>query len=124
MASEQAGCRCDVLRAVGVPTDAAALVADSLTQADARGISSHGVARLLPVYVRRLQVGTARAVPDVRVVRRRGSVALVDGDAGLGQVVGHRAMEVAIEMAREAGVGVVGVRNSSHSSWSRRCEPI
>jgi LDH2 family malate/lactate/ureidoglycolate dehydrogenase len=105
---------CDVLQTVGVPADAAALVADSLTQADIRGLSSHGAVRLLPVYVRRLQAGSTRAAPRVRLVRQRGSLALVDGDAGLGQVVGHRAMEIAIEMARELGVGVVGVCHSSH----------
>lgn len=105
---------CDVLEAVGVPAEEAVWVADSLTQADARGLSSHGVVRLLPVYVRRLQAGTTRATPNVRVVRRHGNVALVDGDAGLGQVVGRRAMMLAIEIARESGVGVVGVRNSSH----------
>jgi len=105
---------CDVLRAAGVPADGAALVADSLTQADIRGLSSHGAVRLLPVYVRRLQAGSTRAVPDVRLVHRRGSVAVLDGDAALGQVVGHRAMEMAIEMAREGGVGVVAARHSSH----------
>lgn len=106
-------CR-DVLEAVGVPAKEAAWVADSLTQADARGLSSHGVARLLPVYVRRLQAGTTRAKPNIRVVRQHGSTALMDGDAGLGQVVGRRAMTLAIEMARKSGIGVVGVRNSSH----------
>lgn len=56
---------CDVLEAVGVPPEAAALVAESLTQADASGLSSHGLARLLPVYVRRLQAGTTHANPQV-----------------------------------------------------------
>lgn len=104
----------DVLRAVDVPAVDARLVARSLVQADARGLSSHGVVRLLPVYVRRLRAGTTRPRPNVRVVRQVGAVALIDGDAGLGQVVGTRAMQKAIELADTLGVGVVSVRNSSH----------
>lgn len=104
----------DVLRAVGVPAGAAALVADSLTAADARNIPSHGVVRLLPVYVRRLETGSTRPAPSIRVVHRRGATALIDGDAGLGQVVGYDAMHLAVTMAREQGAGIVGVRNSSH----------
>ena len=104
----------DVLQAAGVPGDGAALISDSLVNADARGLASHGVVRLLPVYVRRLKAGTTRPVPEVRVVRRRGNVALLDGDAGAGPVVGHKAMALAIEIAQAGGVGVVGVRHSSH----------
>ncbi len=106
-------CR-DILTAVGVPDEDAALVAESLTQADASGLASHGTVRLLPVYVRRLQAGTTRPRPQIRIERRRCGAALLDGDAGLGQVVGTRAMQLAIEMARQAGVGVVAVRRSSH----------
>jgi LDH2 family malate/lactate/ureidoglycolate dehydrogenase len=106
-------CR-DVLRAVGTPEAGAELVAASLTAADCRNIGSHGVVRLLPVYVRRLQVGATRATPNIQITRRRGVSLLVDGDAGLGQVVGSEAMRLAVETARELGAGVVGVRNSSH----------
>jgi LDH2 family malate/lactate/ureidoglycolate dehydrogenase len=105
---------CNVLQAVTVPADEAAIVADSLTKADACGLSSHGLVRLLPVYTRRLQMGSTKPRPNVRVVQNGKSAALIDGDAGLGQVVGYRAMEKAIDMARKTGAGVVGVRNSSH----------
>lgn len=50
----------------------------------------------------------------MQVVQRRASAASVDGDAGLGQVVGTYAMKLAVEMARTAGSGIVGVRRSSH----------
>jgi LDH2 family malate/lactate/ureidoglycolate dehydrogenase len=105
---------CNALEFVGVPANEAAIVADSLTKADARGLSSHGIVRLLPVYIYRLQIGSTRPKPNTRVVQSDSSAALIDGDAGAGQVVGYRAMEKAIEMARETGAGVVGVRNSSH----------
>lgn len=104
----------EILQAVGLPAESAATVADSLAQADASGLFSHGAVRLLPVYTRRLRAGTMRTHPHIQVIRRRGSVALMDGDAGPGQVVGSRAMQLAMGMARENGVGVVGVRNSSH----------
>lgn len=106
-------CR-DVLQAVGMAEAGATCVAASLIAADSRGIFSHGAARLLGVYVRRLQVGSTRATPEIRVVQRKGGVALLDGDAGPGQMVGAEAMRLAVSLAQEHGVGVVGVRNSSH----------
>jgi LDH2 family malate/lactate/ureidoglycolate dehydrogenase len=69
----------DVLQAVDVPAESATMVADSLTRADACGLYSHGSVRLLPVYTRRLQAGTTRARPNMQVVRRRKSVAVLDG---------------------------------------------
>jgi LDH2 family malate/lactate/ureidoglycolate dehydrogenase len=104
----------DILTAADVPLEDAALVAESLAQADASGLSGHGMVRLLPVYVRRLQAGTTRSQPRMEVVQRRPGAALLDGDAGLRQVVGAQAMWLAIEMAQENGIGIVGVRRSSH----------
>jgi LDH2 family malate/lactate/ureidoglycolate dehydrogenase len=104
----------EILIAAGVAQDAAGLVADSLAKADACGLFSHGAVRLLPVYVRRLLAGATRPAPNIQVVHQMGGVALVDGDAGLGQIVGTYAMRHAISLARRCGVGVVGVRNSSH----------
>ncbi len=104
----------EALEKVGVPRESAALVAKSLSDADACGLASHGAVRLLPVYLSRLETGSTRARPKITVERRRGNAALVDGGAGLGAVVGHYAMDLAIAMARESGIGIVGVRQSSH----------
>lgn len=106
-------CR-DVLKAVGLSSESAKRVARSLTEADARSLSSHGVVRLLPVYVRRLEQGTTNPTPTIRTVQRRGGAALIDADNAPGQVAGHAAMDLAIELARSDGVGTVGVRKSSH----------
>jgi ureidoglycolate dehydrogenase (NAD+) len=38
----------------------------------------------------------------------------VEGDAGMGQLVAARAMQEAIQLSRESGVGAVVARNSSH----------
>ena len=108
---------CDALEAVGVPSPDAATVATSLTRADARGLASHGVVRLLPVYVSRLRKGSTHASPDIHVERRCTSTVLVDGDAGLGQVVGAYAMGEACRIAAETGSCIAAVHNSSHFGY-------
>ncbi len=97
----------------GLPEAAAAVVADVLVDADLRGVSSHGVA-LLERNVRRIRSGSAKARPEIRVVRDQGPTALLDGDGGLGFVVAHRAMTLTMEKAAKHAVGVVGVRNANH----------
>ncbi len=78
-----------------------------------RGTDSHGVARS-PIYVERLRGGILNARPRPSVVRRDGAVAVVDGDRGPGQVAALFGMDLAIELAREHGVGMVSVRHSAH----------
>ena len=98
---------------VGVPRPDADLVADTLVEADLRGVHSHGVMRL-PIYVRRVQAGIVPAEATVTVTREGPAFAQVDGHDGLGQVVSVRAMDIAIAKARAAGVGFVGVSRSTH----------
>ena len=102
-----------VLRRVGVPAVDADLVVDSLVQADLWGHQSHGVLRL-PWYVARLNSGamTARTEPEPLI--DGGPLLLLDGRAGIGQVLTDAARREAVARAREHGVGVVGVRNSNH----------
>src|SRR3954469_11439526 len=102
-----------VLVASGVPDDDAALVADSLAQADLWGHQSHGVLRL-PWYVARLRSGAMTSRTDPEVLSDTGPLLLLDGRDGIGQVLTERARTTAVERARTHGVGVVGVRNSNH----------
>jgi LDH2 family malate/lactate/ureidoglycolate dehydrogenase len=102
-----------VLAHHGVPDEDAALAAGVLAAADLRGIDSHGVVRL-PAYADLLAAGRANPRPVIRVVRQTASTATVDGDGGLGLVVGPKANDLAIAKAREAGSGWVAVCNSSH----------
>jgi LDH2 family malate/lactate/ureidoglycolate dehydrogenase len=102
-----------VLAALGVPEADAALVADSLVQADLWGHQSHGLLRL-PWYAARLRSGAVRAVADPAVLSDTGPLVLLDGRDGIGQVLTERARRLAVERARTHGVGVVGVRNSNH----------
>lgn len=98
---------------MGVPVEDALVTADVLVAANLRGIDSHGVARTRR-YVQGLRDGVMLATPEIEVVRQTPVTALLDGGAGLGQVVGHRAMRLAMEKAAEAGLGFVVVRNSNH----------
>lgn len=91
----------------------AKLSADVLVSADLRGVDSHGVARL-PGYVRLYDHGRLNPQPRIRVIHETPSTAVVDGDGGLGLVVGPAAMQIAIDKARIAGTGWVAVRNSNH----------
>ena len=69
----------------------------------------------LPVYVERLRDGTVNTRPRPSVARRDGAIAIVDGDRGPGQVASVFATDLSVELAREHGVGVVGVRHSAHN---------
>ena len=97
----------------GVPKDQATQAADVLAAADLRGIDSHGVARMSS-YVGVLSEGLINPKPEIKVVRSTPSTATVDGDNGLGLVVGPRANQMAIEMAEKAGSGWISVRNTNH----------
>jgi len=101
------------LAKLGVPQEDARVTAEVLVSADLRGIDSHGVARTRR-YVQGLRDGVMVARPEIRVVRETGVTALLDGGAGLGQVVGFRAMRLAMEKATAVGAGFVAVRNSNH----------
>jgi LDH2 family malate/lactate/ureidoglycolate dehydrogenase len=102
-----------VLQHLGVLAPDAREVADNLVLAELRGVDSHGLIRL-PVYARRLKAGVLKARPAITIRAPYPAVALVDGGNGLGAVVGARAMERTIEIARTQGTGFVGVRRSNH----------
>jgi L-2-hydroxycarboxylate dehydrogenase (NAD+) len=102
-----------VFRHFGVPGAEARLAADVLSAADRRGIDSHGVARLR-TYVDLLSVGRINPRPSMRIVRETPSTATVDGDNGLGLVVGPWANDVAMEKAAGSGTGWVSVCHTNH----------
>src|SRR5437879_7197270 len=97
----------------GVPKADADQAADVLASADLRGIDSHGVARLTS-YVDLLSEGLINPTPKIKIVRSTPSTATLDGDNGLGLVVGPQANEIAMEMAVKVGSGWVSIGNSNH----------
>lgn len=102
-----------VFESIGCSEEHAQLAADVLVSADARGIDSHGVARLAG-YVRLYDHGRLNPTPNIKILHESPSTALLDGDRGLGLVVAPRAMEIACEKAAIAGTGWVAVQNSNH----------
>src|SRR5688500_17028736 len=99
---------------VGMPPDDARTVAALMADADLQGSDGHGVMRL-PQYVRRIRGGAINLKPEIRIVRERAAMALVNGDNGMGHLVMKRAAEIAIEKARTAGVAWVGAQWSNHA---------
>jgi LDH2 family malate/lactate/ureidoglycolate dehydrogenase len=97
----------------GVPEADARQAADVLAKSDLRGIDSHGVARL-HTYFDMLTLGRINPKPNIETVREKLSVATVEGDNGLGLVVGPKANEIAMEKAEKYGSGWVSVRNTNH----------
>jgi L-2-hydroxycarboxylate dehydrogenase (NAD+) len=112
---------CDTLREFcvrvflhfGVPQEDAGQAADVLAAADLRGIDSHGVARMYS-YFGMLDEGHINPKPKIKIVRSTMSTATVDGDNGLGLVVGPQANRIAMDMAEKAGSGWVSVCNTNH----------
>ncbi|MEZ5978376.1 MAG: Ldh family oxidoreductase [Planctomycetota bacterium] len=102
-----------VFRSFGVPQEDADLASDVLLLADLRGVDSHGVARMA-AYFEMLDAGRINPTPSPSVVRETPSTATVDGDNGLGLVVGPWANAVAMEKARAVGSGWVSVCNTNH----------
>jgi L-2-hydroxycarboxylate dehydrogenase (NAD+) len=104
----------DALAACGVPDADAAIAAKAMIEADLTGFDAHGIFRL-SAYVKTLQTGRVKAKADIKVLQRSPATALVDGDAGIGHLVMTYCANLAVELARQSGVGWVGARNSNHA---------
>jgi LDH2 family malate/lactate/ureidoglycolate dehydrogenase len=104
----------DVFTGVGVPEEDAAICAEVLIAADKRGIDSHGIGRLKPIYYDRIKQGIQNPVTEFEIVREGPTTAVIDGHDGMGHVIAKRAMQMAIDKAKEFGMGMVAVRNSTH----------
>jgi ureidoglycolate dehydrogenase (NAD+) len=102
------------LTKAGLRPKDAALVAESLVASNLRGIDSHGVARL-PHYLNRIKHGSINPRPEIKVNSLSPSLARIDGDHGMGQLVMQAAVDKSVSMARETGAGWAAVENSTHS---------
>ncbi|HEY8596761.1 MAG TPA: Ldh family oxidoreductase [Devosiaceae bacterium] len=103
----------EVFAKLGMSEQNAALCASYMLLTNLWGIDSHGVLRL-PIYARRLRELTIKANPRPETVATAGAFEVMDGDRGMGYIVGHAAMARAIDLARNFGIGAVSVRNSNH----------
>jgi ureidoglycolate dehydrogenase (NAD+) len=101
------------LAGLGLAPRDAADAARILVLGELMGLSTHGVGRL-ESYGERIDLGGIKARPDIRVQEVAPAIAKVDGDNGVGPLVGMRSLEAAIGLARKAGVGIVFARASNH----------
>ena len=104
----------DAFKGYGIPEEDAKICADVLLESDKRGIESHGVNRFKPIYLDRIKAGIQKPVTNFEVVKETFTTAVVDGHDGMGQVVGKKSMQMAIDKAKKYGMGMVVARNSTH----------
>ena len=91
----------------------AATVARCLVEADLRGVETHGVVRL-PHYLNRVRLGLINPRPKLEVDSKTPVAKLLDADDGFGFVAAELAVRVAIDSAKDLGIGMVAVKRSSH----------
>lgn len=103
----------EALTAMGTTLEDAKIIADVIVTSDLWGIRSHGIAHL-KMYHERIKNGLQLSSTKWTVVKDSQATAVIDGGNGMGMVVGYHAMKLAIQKAREYGLGAVAVRNSSH----------
>jgi LDH2 family malate/lactate/ureidoglycolate dehydrogenase len=101
------------LAGMGVPAGDIDVITDVLITSDLWGIPSHGIAHLR-MYHERIKASLQLPVTLLTTVKETETTAVHDGGNGMGMVIGHRAMQLAIDKARRYGLGAVAVRNSSH----------
>lgn len=97
----------------GMSREDAAYCGYAMVQTNLWGIDSHGVLRA-PIYLERLISGAVNTAPNIETVRGGLALEVLDGDDGMGYVVGKAAMERAIELAEKFNMGAVGVIRSNH----------
>lgn len=100
-------------RAQGLSAEDARTLVEIMVRTDARGIRSHGMMRL-PTYLRRMEAGGIDPKARPEIIKEFGATALVDAHNASGYVASRFAMDKAIELARQFGIGAVGERNSNH----------
>ncbi|MFH1141705.1 MAG: Ldh family oxidoreductase, partial [Chloroflexota bacterium] len=103
-----------IFEKMGVPHQGAAEGADVLVMTDLRGVETHGVSNMLRRYVQDYKEGRLNPRPQWTILRESPATATIDADGGLGIILGGPAMQLAIQKARNTGVGVVTMYNSGH----------
>jgi LDH2 family malate/lactate/ureidoglycolate dehydrogenase len=98
---------------LGIRVEDARAVADVLLDANLHGVPSHGFQRV-PIYMQRVHTGLARGTEDLAVVAEAGALCRIDAAYALGPAAGVKALEHALTLARQLGVGVVAVGRSTH----------
>jgi LDH2 family malate/lactate/ureidoglycolate dehydrogenase len=112
-AEDLASLSLSVLKAVDVAEEQATATTAAMMHASLLGVDRHGI-RLLPFYAECVRTGICKPNPNVTVSYPRRGAARVDADDGFGHLPTYRAMDEACAIAREAGIGMAIVVNSTH----------
>jgi len=107
------GCIKEILAASGESQENIEIAAEMLLKCDARGIQTHGSHLLNPIYERRKQ-GQLNFPTKIEIIKDNGAIAHIDGNDGLGQVAAYKAARMAIEKAKNFGIGAVLIRNTNN----------
>ena len=102
----------DAFQKFGFSEKEADIIQDVLLTSDLFGIQSHGMQRMVR-YHKGITNGLIKIDAKPEIVKETPISAVIDGHDGMGQLLGHKAMEMAIEKAKKSGVGIVSVRNSN-----------
>ena len=98
---------------IGFSVEESKIISDVLLLSDLFGIESHGMQRLVR-YHKGIEKGLIKLDAKPEIIFETPISAVIDGKDGMGQLVGHKAMEIAIEKAKQSGVGIVSVKDSNH----------
>jgi LDH2 family malate/lactate/ureidoglycolate dehydrogenase len=107
-----------ILTKADIPAEDALIIGDVLLKADKLGFDSHGVNRLKPIYLDRIKEGILNPVTEFEIVKEGPTTAVIDGHNGMGHVIAFKAMSLAIKKAKEFGMSMVTVRNSTHYGFA------
>lgn len=99
---------------MGLQPESARQATQTLIYADMAGLDTHGILNLLSVYIEGLTTGDIDPVATMTTLSDHGAIALLNANRMPGLNAGQQAMMLAIEKAKQFGVGVVCVRNSTH----------
>eukprot|EP00737_Agarophyton_chilense_P000343 gb/GEZJ01000387.1/.p2 GENE.gb/GEZJ01000387.1/~~gb/GEZJ01000387.1/.p2 ORF type:complete len:447 (-),score=85.81 gb/GEZJ01000387.1/:418-1758(-) len=104
----------DALVAAGVPSEEASVASEVLEWADLHAVTTHGIGRLKPIYIDRINSGILKPTAPFDIVNETETTAVVDGHGGLGLLIGPKCMDICIEKAKKHGLAMVVARNSTH----------
>lgn len=104
----------EAMLALGFPQKDSHVIAQLMAQADLQGSDGHGIFRLAP-YTKRIQAGAINLNPQIKILKEKPAMAVLDGDNGMGHLVMKYATELAIQKAKNTGIAWVGSQYSNHA---------
>ena len=106
----------NVIAKAGLSREDSLIFAESIVNADMRGISSHGLTRL-SAYVRRVQDGLIATNVEPVILEEQESLLLVDAQNGMGAVSAYKIMQMCMKKASDHGCCFATVRNGNHFGY-------